>query len=48
VQASVVIVKPCGTGIPAAVISARPEPLPPRMLRIAVLSPPNAWLPSLK
>ena len=38
----------CGTGIPAAVISARPAPLPPRMFFMVTLSPPKASLPSLK
>ena len=32
-QAAVVIVKPAGTGIPSAVISARPAPFPPRSSR---------------
>ena len=38
----------CGTGMPAAVISARPAPLPPRMFFMVTLSPPKASLPSLK
>jgi hypothetical protein len=37
VQASVVIVNPCGTGSPSDAISARFAPLPPRMLRIPAL-----------
>src|SRR5438552_15216286 len=32
-QASVVIVKPAGTGMPSCVISASPTPLPPRSSR---------------
>src|SRR5204862_8208524 len=42
-QTSVEIVKPGGTGSPALVISARPEPLPPRrpfMLRLPAALPP--------
>ena len=35
-------------GMPAAVISARPAPLPPRVFFMVTLSPPKASLPSLK
>ena len=41
-QASVVIVNPAGTGIPRAVISARPTPFPPRSSRPPGASSSNA------
>jgi hypothetical protein len=40
-HASVEIVKPGGTGIPIAVISARFAPLPPK--RSFILAEPSAW-----
>ena len=44
-QTSVEIVKPGGTGTPALLISARPEPLPPR---ISFIFPSPSALPPPK